>query len=135
MRKIARTERTAQKRRDSWPQTWSYYQVNRYGLKIIQQLTFGKIDSEKELKDYLGKQLNPILGFRDGEFFFDEQGLRHALQAIKADLSQFGMEVQEYVSTEVTDISYNPEYGDRGNVLLRFYYKRKDVRTQTCFDM
>ena len=133
MRKIARTERTAQKRRDSWPQTWSYYQVNRYGLKIIQQLTFGKIDSEKELKDYLGKQLNPILGFRDGEFFFDEQGLRHALQAIKADLSQFGMEVQEYVSTEVTDISYNPEYGDRGNVLLRFYYKRKDVRTQTCF--
>jgi hypothetical protein len=25
MRKLARTERTAKNRRDSWPQTWMYY--------------------------------------------------------------------------------------------------------------
>lgn len=62
----------------------------------------------------------------------DEKGLREALQAIKTDLSRFNMDIQEYVSTEVTDISYNREYGDRANMLLRFYFKRKDVQTQTC---
>lgn len=74
MRKIARTERTALKRRDSWPQTWMYYLANKYSLEVIRKKTFGEIDSEKELKDYLGKRVNPIFGFLDGEFFFDEKG-------------------------------------------------------------
>ena len=132
MRKIAHTEKNAQKRRDSWPQTWSYYQVNRYGLKTIQKLTFGEIDSEKELKDYLGKRVNPVFGFQDGEFFFDEKGLREALQAIKADPSQFRMEVQEYVNTEFSDTSSDFDYGRRSKEILLFYRKREDVQTQTC---
>lgn len=69
MRKLARTERTAKNRRDSWPQTWMYYLAGKYSLKHIREKTFGKIDSEKELKDYLGKQVNPILGFQNGESF------------------------------------------------------------------
>ena len=132
MRKIVHTEKNAQKRRDSWSQSWMYYLANKYSLDVIRKKTFGEIDSEKELKEYLGKRVNPVLGFQGGKFYFDEQGLRHALQAIKGNLSQFNMDVQEYVSTEVSDISHNLEYGDRGNVLLRFYYKRKDVQTQTC---
>lgn len=134
MRKLARTERTAKNRRDSWPQTWMYYLAGKYSLKHIREKTFGKIDSEKELKDYLGKQVNPILGFQNGEFFFDEKGLRKALQAIKADLSRFSMEVQEYEKTEVTDrYPFSGwEYSRRGHDMLLFYARRKDVQTQTC---
>ena len=134
MRKIVHTGKNAQKRRDTWSQTWMSYLANKYSLEDIRKKTFGEIDSEKELKNYLGKQVNPILGFQNGEFFFDEKGLHKALQAIKADLSQFRMEVQEYEKTEVTD-RYpfsGREYDRRGHDILLFYARRKDVQTQTC---
>ena len=78
MRKIVHTEKNAQKRRDSWSQSWMYYLANKYSLDVIRKKTFGEIDSEKELKEYLGKRVNPVLGFQGGKFYFDEQGLRHA---------------------------------------------------------
>ena len=134
MRKIVRTEKDALKRRDLWPQTWMYYQSNKSSLEDIQKKTFGRIESEKELKNYLGKRLNPIFGFQQGNFFFDEEGLRNALQAIKVDLSQFRMEAQQCEKTEVTD-RYpfsSMEYGRRGHEILLFYARRKDVQTQTC---
>lgn len=134
MRKIVHTEKDALKRRDFWPRTWMYYQANNSSLEDIQKKTFGRIESEKDLKNYLGKRLNPIFGFRQGNFFFDEEGLRNALQAIKADLSQFRMEVKECEKTEVTD-RYpfsSVEYGRRGHDILLFYARRKDVQPQTC---
>ena len=44
MRKIVHNEKNAQKRRDSWSQSWMYYLANKYSLDVIRKKTFGEID-------------------------------------------------------------------------------------------
>ena len=124
MRKIAHDEKDIQKRRATWPEQWTAYQSQGLTVEKIRETVFSTIDPDKELKGYIGKVKNALMGFENGVFSFSEEGLRASLKATNADLSQFQMQVDEEVKTEQTD-RYVHDF-------LKFYYKRRDAYTQTC---
>ncbi len=124
MRKIAHNEKDIQKRRATWPEQWTAHQSQGLTVEKIRETVFSTIDPDKELKGYIGKVKNALMGFENGVFSFSEEGLRASLKAANADLSQFQMQVDEEVKTEQTD-RYVHDF-------LKFYYKRRDAYTQTC---